>query len=151
MLKTIGHVNSYKLIRVNCIKLAYNSWREEAFLYMFYKQHVVKNFEEFTGKHLLRSVFFQKLKAGDLELYEKKTPVQVCSFEFCKSFKSTFFIEYLRSVASKLLEKYCLCEKKLSKKANYWEFNLKSESNMEYITTKFQEKSSLSLFKNEMK
>ena len=50
------------------------------------KKGVLKNFAKFTGKHLWKSVFFDKV-AG-LRLF---TVVQVCSFEFCKIFKNTFF------------------------------------------------------------
>ena len=47
-----------------------------------------------TGKHLCQGLFSVKLQAGDLQLYQKETPVQVFSFEFkfIKNFKNTYFL-----------------------------------------------------------
>ena len=49
---------------------------------------VPKNFAKFTGKHLCRSLFFNK-----------ETPTQVFSCEICEIFKNTYFVENLRTAA----------------------------------------------------
>ena len=55
---------------------------------------VLRNFAKFTGKHLCKSLFFNKV-AG---LHE--TLAQVFSCEFYKISKNTFFTEHLRTTAS---------------------------------------------------
>ena len=54
---------------------------------------VLRNFAKFTGKHLCRSLFFNKVTA--LDFIKKETLVQVLSCEFCKIPKNTFFTEHL--------------------------------------------------------
>ena len=44
---------------------------------------VLKNFAIFTGKHL--------------QLYQKDTPTQVFSCEYCEIFKNTYLEEHLRT------------------------------------------------------
>ena len=68
------------------------------------KKDALKNFAKFTGKHLWRSLVFNKI-AGmrPVALLNKETSTQVFCCEFCKIFKNTFFIEPLRWL---LLEKY---------------------------------------------
>ena len=56
---------------------------------------VTKNFAKFTGKLLCRSLFFNIVAGLVLQLYEKETPTQVFSCEFCKFFKNTFLTEHL--------------------------------------------------------
>ena len=53
-----------------------------------YKKGVLKNFAKFTGKHLRRSLFFNK----------EKKPRYRC--EFCEIFKNTIFTKHLRTAAS---------------------------------------------------
>ena len=50
---------------------------------VFYKKGVLKNFAKFAGKHL----------------YQKETQIQVFSFEFCKKFLRTSFLQ-VRTTAS---------------------------------------------------
>ena len=57
---------------------------------MFYKKGVLKDFANFTGKHLYRNLFFNK----------KEALAQVFSCEFCEVFKTIFFTEHLRTIAS---------------------------------------------------
>ena len=54
---------------------------------IFFKLGVLKNFGNFTRKHLSWSLFLIKR----LQLYEKETPTQVFSCEITEIFKNTFF------------------------------------------------------------
>ena len=56
---------------------------------MFFKIGVIKNFANFTGKHLRWSLFLNKLQAC-LQLFKKETPAQVFSCEICEIFKDIF-------------------------------------------------------------
>ena len=57
------------------------------------KIDVLKNFANFTGKHLCQSLFFNKV-AG------LKIVAQVFSCEVCRNFPNTFFAENLRKTTS---------------------------------------------------
>ena len=50
---------------------------------MFFKIGVLKNFANFTGKHLYRSLFLTK--------FATKILTQVLSYEICKILKKHFF------------------------------------------------------------
>ena len=52
---------------------------------MFYKKKVFLNFANFTGKQLCQC--------------QPETLAQALSLEFCKIFKSTYFIEHMRRTA----------------------------------------------------
>ena len=53
---------------------------------------VLKNFTNFTGKHLCQSFFFNKVVAlRPVTLLKKETLVQVFSCEFCEVSRNTFF------------------------------------------------------------
>ena len=67
---------------------------------MFWKKGVLKNFEKLTEKHPSWSLFEIRLQVWGLQLYQKVTLTQVCSYEFCEIFTSTFFTEQLRATAS---------------------------------------------------
>ena len=58
---------------------------------VFCKKVVLMNFANFTGKHLCESLFLIKLEAWGLQLYLKRDPVQLFSYEFCEISKNTFF------------------------------------------------------------
>ena len=58
------------------------------------KKGVLQNFVKFTGKHLSRSLFLNKV--ADSNFIKNETLTQVFSCEFCEIFKSIFFIERLR-------------------------------------------------------
>ena len=49
---------------------------------VFYKKGVLKNVAKFAGKHLLQSLFFNKLQAEACNFNEKETLAQVFSCEF---------------------------------------------------------------------
>ena len=55
---------------------------------VFYEKSVLRSFAKFTGKHLYRSVFLNKVK--------KEILAQVFSVEFSKISKNIFFTEHLR-------------------------------------------------------
>ena len=55
---------------------------------MFCKKGVLRNFSEFTGKHLCQSIFFNKVEG--LNFIKKETLAQVFSYEFCEISKNTF-------------------------------------------------------------
>ena len=58
------------------------------------KKGVLKNFLLFRGKHLCPSFSFDKVACF------KPADYYVFSFEFCKVFKTTYFVEYEQSAAS---------------------------------------------------
>ena len=60
---------------------------------VFCKKSVLKNFTKFLGKNLCWSLFSNKVAGLRPTALLKKTPTQVFSFEFCKTFKNTFFTE----------------------------------------------------------
>ena len=64
------------------------------------KNGVLKNFANFTEKHLCWSLFLIKLQAVNLQVLYKKTPTQGLSCEVCETFKSTYFQEHLQTTAS---------------------------------------------------
>ena len=57
---------------------------------VFCKKDVLKNFAKFTGKHLLQSLFFNKVAGLRPATLLKKTHAQAFSCEFCEVFKNTF-------------------------------------------------------------
>ena len=57
---------------------------------IFFKVGVLKNFTDFTGKHLCWSVFLIKLKAFRPATLLKKTPTQVLCCEICETYKNTY-------------------------------------------------------------
>ena len=57
---------------------------------IFLKLGALKNFANFTGKHLCWNVFFFWRPSG-LQLYQKETPTQVLPCEIYEIFKSIFF------------------------------------------------------------
>ena len=60
---------------------------------MLFKKGVLKNFTIFTGKHLCCCFFIINLQF----LFNKETPTQVFSCEYChKVLRTAFFIEHLR-------------------------------------------------------
>ena len=61
---------------------------------MFFKIGVLKNFANFTGKHLRWSIFLTKLQA-------LRSPTQLFSYEICELFKNTFFYRTKPVAASK--------------------------------------------------
>ena len=65
---------------------------------VFFKIGVLKNFANFTGKHLCWSLLLIELQAWR----SKETPTQVFSCKICDIFKSTFFYR-TPSVAASIL------------------------------------------------
>ena len=64
------------------------------------KWGVLKNFGNFTGKHLCWNLFLIELHVLDLQLYWKGTPPQMSFCEITEIFKNTYFDEHLRTTAS---------------------------------------------------
>ena len=60
-----------------------------------FSRKCVRNFTNFTGKHLCQSLFFNKVGGLAWNCIKKETLVQVLSYEFCEIFKNTFFTEHL--------------------------------------------------------
>ena len=59
---------------------------------MFYKKGALKDFAEFTGKHLCQSLFLNKVAGSRPATFIKKESLaQVFSCEFCKIFKKPFY------------------------------------------------------------
>ena len=65
----------------------------------FMKKDVLKNFTKFTGKHLCQNHFFKKVAGLSATLLKKRLALMF-SYEFCKTFKNSFFTEHLRTTAS---------------------------------------------------
>ena len=61
---------------------------------------VLRNFAKFTGKHLCKSLFFNKVAGLICNFIKKETPTQVFSCEFCEISKNTFFTEQVWATAS---------------------------------------------------
>ena len=92
-------------------------------LEVFYRKGVLKNFAKFTGKHLFRSLFFDKF-AG-------LKPTQVCSWEFGEIFKNIFFFTvHLRMTLSAKNDQYF--DKNAANIATQKEF-LPDKKNLHYI------------------
>ena len=60
----------------------------------FFKNTFLKILQNFKGKHLCWSLFFNKVAL------KKETPTQVFSCKFCKYFNNTFLREHFRGTAS---------------------------------------------------
>ena len=72
------------------------------------KKGVLRNFTEFTGKHLCQSLFFNKVAFLRLAtLLKKETLAQVFFCKFCEISKNIFFTEHVRTTAfaNKMLDK----------------------------------------------
>ena len=54
------------------------------------KRGVLRNFAEFTGKHLCQSLFFNKVVGIRPASLLRKTRAQMFSYEFCEISKNTF-------------------------------------------------------------
>ena len=63
---------------------------------VFCKKGILKNFANFTGKHLCWSLFLIKLQAWRLAVSTLSTLTDVFPCKWCKTFKNTYFEEYLR-------------------------------------------------------
>ena len=68
------------------IKIIRNS-RQEA----FFKKGVLRNFEQFTGKHLCQGLFFNKVPGSGQRLWRRCFPVN-----FSKLLRTPFLTEHLR-------------------------------------------------------
>ena len=64
------------------------------------KKSVLRNFAQFTGKHLCQSLSFNKIAGLACNFIKKEILTQVLSCEFCEISKNTFFTEHLRKTAS---------------------------------------------------
>ena len=63
------------------------------------RKGVLRNFSKFTGKHMCKSLSFNKV-AGRLQCYLKRGSTKVLSCEFCEISKNTFFMEHILATAS---------------------------------------------------
>ena len=76
---------------------------------VFCKKGVLRNFAEFTGKHLCIILFLIQSQASACNFIQKETHAQVFSCEFYEISKNTFLIEHSRWLllqCSKYM-KYC--------------------------------------------
>ena len=67
---------------------------------VFCKKGVLKNFVQFTGKHLYQSLFFNEVACVASNFIKKETRSQVFSCEFCEIFQKTYFEEHLQTATS---------------------------------------------------
>ena len=61
----------------------------------FFKESIMRNFAEFTRKHLSRNLF-----SGIFNFIKSESSAQVFSCEFCEICKNTFFAEHDQATAS---------------------------------------------------
>ena len=59
---------------------------------IFCKKGVPKNFAKFTGKHLSKNLFFNKVELEPTTLLKKRGSKQVFSCELCEIFKKSFLL-----------------------------------------------------------
>ena len=71
---------------------------------VFCKTGVLRNFANFTGKHLCQRLFFKKVFLLKKSLWHRCFLAQGFSCEFCKISKNTFFTEHPRTTGSEILE-----------------------------------------------
>ena len=64
------------------------------------KKNCSWKFRNIHTKNLCWSPFLIKSNPSCLQLYQKKTPTQVFSYEYCEIRKNIYFEKYLRKVAS---------------------------------------------------
>ena len=93
-----------------------------------HKKDVFKTFIKFTGKHLCRSLIFNK---EAFNFIEKETPILVFSCEFCENINNTFFTNHLWTIASETHTKPCAIYAFLIRlqvsDVNAWFFTLSSD------------------------
>ena len=63
---------------------------------VFCKKGFLKDFAKITGKHLCRSLLFNKVAGSVYNFIKKETLAPVFPCEFCKNFKSTFLMQHPR-------------------------------------------------------
>ena len=73
---------------------------------MFCKKVVLKNFPNFTRKHLCQSLFFNEVAVLASNYIKKETLAQVFSCEFWAIFKNTYFYRTPLVAASELRHEY---------------------------------------------
>ena len=76
---------------INIINKNSRSSRPEVFC----KKGILKNFTQFTGKHLCQSLFLIQLQAEACNVIKIETLAQVFSCGFYEIFKNTYSIEHL--------------------------------------------------------
>ena len=70
--------------------IACNNWCRSSHQRCSIKESVLKNIKNFTGKHLCRSLFFNKVAGLVCNFIKKEALPQAFSCEICKIFKKTF-------------------------------------------------------------
>ena len=70
-----------------------------------FQNKCLKNFTIFTEKHLCWSLFLKSCRPEGLQLYQKDTPTQVLSCEYCKIVKNSFLDRTPLMAASGFLTK----------------------------------------------
>ena len=63
---------------------------------MFFKKGVLKNFANFTGKHLCCSLFLIKFQASGLQRFKKKLQHRSFPVKFAKFLRAPIFTKHLR-------------------------------------------------------
>ena len=69
-------------------------------LEVFNKKNTFLKISQTSQENTCVGVFFMKLQAFSLQVFQKETPTQVLSCEVCETFKNTYFEEYLQTTAS---------------------------------------------------
>ena len=93
----IAHIFFTKVVLRNWV-VGLDPWKTAHIIFrsrdlqMLFKIDVLKNFANFTGKHLCWSLILKR--------YQKETPIQMFSCEICEIFKNTFFYRTLQVATS---------------------------------------------------
>ena len=84
------------------------------------KKSILKNFANFTGKHMSWRLFLIRLQAWGLKLYWKETATQMLSCKICEILKNIYFEERLRTTVTVISKSWmhsfiqiCLCQKNI--------------------------------------
>ena len=87
-IKVFLHINKHKILAY------YDNKKIHDTKYCFWLCSIIKLFLIFPNIHSKTPA------AEDLQLYQKDTPTQMISCDYCESFKNTFFTEHLRAAVS---------------------------------------------------
>ena len=105
--KYLGLVSRKWFESSSCFYFLFKFWidLEVVVLRCYVKKGILGKFAKFTGKHLCKSLFFNKvagLRPKASNFIKKETLAQVFSCKLCEISKNTFFTEHLLATASVL-------------------------------------------------
>ena len=93
--------------QINLDKWKSFKWQKEP-PELFCTKRVFLKILQYYRKTPCWSLFLIKLLVWSLQLYQKETPAQMFSCEYCTNFKNTYSAEQLRRAASIVINKVCV-------------------------------------------